>query len=128
MAVCEEVIIRKLTRLLIISIIGLAGSAASADPTVKLLMFCIAGFGVFGAMPVFWGLPTAILSGAAAASGIALINALGNISSVVNPWVIGMIHDSTGNFDDGGHVARHPHRYFNGLWPHPRSRGSQCAT
>ena len=86
---------------LIISIIGLVGSAASADPTVKLLMLCIAAFGVFGAMPVFWGLPTAILSGAAAAGGIALINALGNISSVVNPWVIGMIHDSTGNFDDG---------------------------
>ncbi|MDE1995516.1 MAG: MFS transporter [Rhizobiaceae bacterium] len=86
---------------LFISIIGLVGSAAAADPSVKLMMLCIAAFGVFGAMPVFWGLPTAILSGAAAAGGIALINALGNISSVVNPWVIGMIRDSTGNFDDG---------------------------
>lgn len=86
---------------LIISIVGLVGAASLADPTLKLMALCIAAFGVFGAMPVFWGLPTGILSGAAAAGGIALINSLGNISSVVNPWVIGMIHDATGNFDDG---------------------------
>ena len=29
------------------------------------------------------------------------MNALGNLSSVVNPWVIGMIRDSTGSFNGG---------------------------
>lgn len=84
-----------------ISIVGLIGSAATNDPTVKLVALSIAAFGVFGAMPVFWGLPTAVLSGAAAAGGIALINALGNLSSVINPWVIGIIRDSTGNYNGG---------------------------
>ena len=84
-----------------ISIVGLVCAGASGDPTVKLAFLCLAAFGVFGAMPVFWGLPTAILSGAAAAGGIALINALGNLSSVINPWVIGTIRDATGNFNGG---------------------------
>jgi MFS family permease len=86
---------------LTISIIGLVGAGAMGDPAVKLAFLCLAAFGVFGAMPVFWGLPTGILTGAAAAGGIALINALGNLSSVVNPWVIGMIKDSTGDFNGG---------------------------
>jgi MFS family permease len=84
-----------------ISILGLVCAGVSGDPTVKLAFLCLAAFGVFGAMPVFWGLPTAILSGAAAAGGIALINALGNMSSVINPWVIGAIRDATGNFNGG---------------------------
>jgi MFS transporter, ACS family, tartrate transporter len=86
---------------LTISIVGLLGAGFMTDPTVKLIYLCLAAFGVFGAMPVFWGLPTAVLSGAAAAGGIALINALGNLSSVINPWVIGMIRDATGNFNGG---------------------------
>jgi len=84
-----------------ISIVGLIGSAVTNDPTMKLVALSVAAFGVFGAMPVFWGLPTAVLSGAAAAGGIALINALGNLSSVINPWVIGIIRDNTGNFNGG---------------------------
>jgi ACS family tartrate transporter-like MFS transporter len=84
-----------------ISIVGLIGSAITDDPTLKLVALSVAAFGVFGAMPVFWGLPTAVLSGAAAAGGIALINALGNLSSVINPWVIGIIRDTTGNFNGG---------------------------
>lgn len=84
-----------------ISIVGLVASASTNDPTLKLIALCVAAFGVFGAMPVFWGLPTAILSGAAAAGGIALINSLGNLSSVINPWIIGMIKDATGNYNGG---------------------------
>jgi cyanate permease len=30
-----------------------------------------------------------------------LINSLGNLSSVINPWVIGIIRDQTGNFNGG---------------------------
>ena len=84
-----------------ISAVGLIGAALITAPALKLLALCFTAFGVFGAMPVFWGLPTAILSGTAAAGGIALVNALGNLSSVVNPWVIGMIRDATGSFNGG---------------------------
>ncbi|MFC0407211.1 MFS transporter [Roseomonas elaeocarpi] len=86
---------------LTVSALGLAASAATDDPMLKMVALCVTAFGVFGAMPVFWGLPTAILTGTAAAGGIALVNALGNLSSVVNPWVIGLIRDATGSFNGG---------------------------
>ncbi|MFI5606409.1 MFS transporter [Amycolatopsis sp. NPDC051903] len=84
-----------------VSLVGLAASAVFDAPVVKLVALCVAAFGVFGVLPTFWGLPTAILTGAAAAGGIALINALGNLSSVVNPAVIGAIDAKTGSFDGG---------------------------
>jgi len=86
---------------LVISIIGLVGTAFFSDPLVKMAFLCITATGVFGAMPVFWGIPTMFLSGTLAAGGIALINSLGNLSSVINPLVIGKIHDQTGSFDGG---------------------------
>jgi ACS family tartrate transporter-like MFS transporter len=84
-----------------ISLVGLVASALFDEPILKLIALCVASIGVFGVLPTFWGLPTAILTGAAAAGGIALINALGNLSSVVNPAVIGAIRESTGNFNGG---------------------------
>ncbi len=39
----------------------------------------------------FWVLSPAILSGVAAAAGLALANSVGSISGVVSPWFIGII-------------------------------------
>jgi nitrate/nitrite transporter NarK len=46
--------------------------------------------------PTFWTLPTAMLSGTAAAGGIALINALGNLGGFFGPYAFGLIKDATG--------------------------------
>ena len=46
-------------------------------------------------MTTFWSLPTAILSGSAAAAGIAWINSVGNLSGYVSPFVLGAIRDAT---------------------------------
>jgi hypothetical protein len=43
----------------------------------------------------FWVLPTAALSGSAAAAGIAWINSVGNLSGYVSPYVLGAIRDAT---------------------------------
>jgi len=45
----------------------------------------------------FWCLPTAFMSGSAAAAGIALINSLGNLGGFVGPNIIGVLRDTTGN-------------------------------
>jgi sugar phosphate permease len=45
---------------------------------------------------VFWALPTAVLSGAAAAAGIAWINSVGNLAGYLSPWLVGRIRDTTG--------------------------------
>jgi hypothetical protein len=55
----------------------------------------VATAGMMSAMSTFWALPTAILSGNAAAAGIAWINSVGNLSGYVSPFVLGAIRDAT---------------------------------
>lgn len=81
--------------------VGIAASAFLPDPTLKMLALSAGAFGVFGCLPVFWTLPTAFLSGAAAAGGIAIINSVGNLSGFVGPYVVGYIRDRTGSFNGG---------------------------
>jgi hypothetical protein len=54
--------------------------------------------GIFSALPVLWSLPTAFLSGTAAAGAIALICAVANLGGFVGPYLIGRVHDATGSF------------------------------
>ena len=49
------------------------------------------------ATPLFWSLPAALLSGAAAAGGIGMINAVSNLGSLFGPWTFGLVKDSTGS-------------------------------
>ena len=51
--------------------------------------------------PVFWTLPTAWLSGTAAAGGIALINSIGNLAGFGGPYLIGWVKDATGSTSTG---------------------------
>ena len=44
---------------------------------------------------LFWAVPTAQLSGSAAAAGIAWINSVGNLAGFVSPPVVGLIRDKT---------------------------------
>jgi len=80
---------------------GLAVAAFLNDPWAKMVAFSVAGFGMYAAAPVFWTLPTAFLSGAAGAGGIAIINSIGNLAGFVGPSVMGVIKDKTGSFTDG---------------------------
>ena len=66
-----------------------------------MVALSIAAFGAFSVRPVFWAMPTAFLSGTAAAAGVAYINSIANISGFVGPFVMGFIKDVTGSFDGG---------------------------
>ena len=57
--------------------------------------------GVVTTISQFWVLPPAILSGGAAAAGLALANSVGSISGVVSPWVIGVIQTHSGSTGNG---------------------------
>jgi nitrate/nitrite transporter NarK len=43
-------------------------------------------------------LPARVLSGAAAAAGIALINTVGNLAGFVAPYITGVVKDATGSY------------------------------
>jgi MFS transporter, ACS family, tartrate transporter len=80
---------------------GLALSTYFPDPVLKITMLCIAAVGMFAIAPLFWTLPTAFLSGTAAAGGIALINSIGNLAGFVAPYAMGYLKDATGGFSAG---------------------------
>lgn len=68
---------------------------------ISILLISISSIGFYGCMPVFWTIPSTFLVGAAAATGIAFINAIGNLGGFVGPVVIGWIKDYTGSFTSG---------------------------
>jgi ACS family tartrate transporter-like MFS transporter len=86
---------------LFIAAAGIAVSTALDNPTLKMISLCVAGFGIFANLPVFWTLPTAFLSGAAAAAGIAVINSIGNLAGFAGPFAMGWIKDHTGSYAGG---------------------------
>jgi nitrate/nitrite transporter NarK len=86
---------------LFIAAAGIAVSTALDNPTLKMIALCVAGFGVFANLPAFWTLPTAFLSGAAAAAGIAVINSIGNLAGFAGPFAMGWIKDQTGSYSGG---------------------------
>ena len=86
---------------LVVAAAGIAVAALIGNPALKMAVLTIAGFGVFASLPVFWTLPAAFLSGSAAAAGIAIINALGNLAGFFGPYAMGWIKDATGSFEGG---------------------------
>jgi len=77
--------------------LGLVLASYTDDLTLKVVAVSIASFGIFSALAVFWTLPTAYLSGAAAAAGIAWINSIGNLGGYFGPTVFGGLRDHFGS-------------------------------
>jgi MFS transporter, ACS family, tartrate transporter len=80
---------------------GLAGAAAANGAALTMISLSAAAVGIFAAFPVFWALPTAFLSGPAAAGGIALINSIGNLSGFAGPYAMGWLKEATGSYTSG---------------------------
>lgn len=90
-----------------IGAMALAGSSLvfcglfNGSLAISILLISISSIGFYGCMPIFWTIPSTFLVGAAAATGIAFINAIGNLGGFVGPVVIGWIKDYTGSFTSG---------------------------
>jgi len=82
--------------------LALAVSAYFIDaPILSYVALIVGTIGIYAALPAFWALPTAMLSGTSAAGGIALINAIGNSSGYLGPFMVGYIKDALGGFQYG---------------------------
>ena len=75
---------------------AMVAAAYSTSLTPSIIALSIAVLGVFSMMGPFWSMPTSLLSGTAAAVGIAVINSIGNLGGFVGPYVIGLVRTSTG--------------------------------
>jgi ACS family tartrate transporter-like MFS transporter len=86
------------------ALIGAAGwglAAVVRTPALYVFAFALAQIGIMSVLPTFWSLPTAFLSGTAAAGGIALINSIGNLGGFFGPNLIGQLQAGTGGFSPG---------------------------
>jgi len=83
------------------TILGSIAFVVSGIPGISgpaiIIALCFATAGLMSALPSFWALPTSILSGTAAAAGIAWINSIGNLAGFVSPYIVGKIRDTTHN-------------------------------
>jgi MFS family permease len=82
-------------------VVGAAGFFAAGlfDRQTALLVVALAvmGAGMVASVPAFWALPPKLVTGSGAASGIALINTLGQLGGIVSPVMVGHIRDATGS-------------------------------
>lgn len=81
--------------------VGLAASGYVANPVPAMLALTAAAVGIYCIPAVFWTMPTAYLSGTAAAGGIALINSIGNLGGFAGPYLIGWAKDASGGYSLG---------------------------
>jgi ACS family tartrate transporter-like MFS transporter len=77
-------------------VVAYSNSVGLSVAAISVALLC-----AFSSMGPFWAMPTAVLTGTAAAVGIALINSVGNLGGLAGPWVIGAIKKATGTFQGG---------------------------
>lgn len=79
--------------LAVVGMLALAMIGKNAIPAIIALTMVTAG--ILSWVATFWSLPTAFLSGTAAAAGIAWINSVGNLGGHFGPDLIGRIRAAT---------------------------------
>ena len=72
--------------------------ATQSSPVVTIIVLILFQVAASGIAPTFWALPTAMLTGSAAAGGIALINSVGNLGGFLGPYAMGLVQEATGSF------------------------------
>ena len=78
-----------LTAAALMATVGWSLTAWSPSPVVGLIGLCVAQTGMMSMLPVFWTLPSAFLTGAAAAGGIAMVNSVANIGGIFGATILG---------------------------------------
>jgi MFS family permease len=78
--------------------VGLTASAFVSDPVLSTVALSVALIGIYAAIATSWTLPSAFLTGTAAAGGLALINSIGNLGGFAGPYFVGWIKAATGAY------------------------------
>jgi len=71
------------------------------SPLAAIAIFAVVASGIYSFFAPFWALPAQFLTGVAAASGIALINSIGNLGGLAGPYLVGTITRRVGSLNAG---------------------------
>ena len=80
---------------------GMAGAVLLTGNALVIAALCLATCGIYAALAVFWTLPSALLRGAAAAGGLALLNSFSNLGGSFGPTMMGWMKQQTGGYASG---------------------------
>lgn len=88
---------------MVLAAVGLlgAGYLLPVNAVLAMVFLTLAAMGIYSAIAPFLAMPSAALTGAAAAAGLAMVNSLGNLGGFVAPYIVGILKDSTGNSQSG---------------------------
>ena len=84
-----------------VSSAGLVMAGMTMGTWWSLAGMCIATAGFYGTKGAFWPMPSMMLTGSAAAAGIAWINSIGNVGGAIGPALVGWLKDFTGSYAGG---------------------------
>ncbi|MEP7274457.1 MAG: MFS transporter [Acidobacteriota bacterium] len=86
---------------ILVTALGMGMSVVLRDyVALTITALCFAGLAP-AAWPSFWSLPSAFLTGSAAAAAVGLINSVGNLGGFIGPYAVGFLKDRTGSYDAG---------------------------
>ncbi|MGE0258219.1 MAG: MFS transporter [Alphaproteobacteria bacterium] len=85
----------------VLSALGLIIAGLTIGTWWSVVGMSIAAAGFYGTKGPFWAMPTMFLTGAAAASGIAWINSLGNLGGFFGPSIVGWAKTISGSYAGG---------------------------
>jgi ACS family tartrate transporter-like MFS transporter len=71
--------------------------AGTGHPVLVMVALILAEMGQQSIALTFWTIPSALLTGTAAAGGIAMIQSTGQLGSWLGPWAFGLLKDATGS-------------------------------
>jgi ACS family tartrate transporter-like MFS transporter len=80
---------------------GLILAGATMGTWWALVGMCVSTAGFYGTKGAFWSMPSMLLTGTAAAGGIAWINSIGNVGGAFGPAIVGWLKDVTGGYSGG---------------------------
>ncbi|MCB4806433.1 sugar phosphate permease [Methylobacterium brachiatum] len=87
------------------ALVGAAGLIASVlvahSPAMALAALTVASAGTLTCIPQFYTLAPSVLTGAAAATGLAVANSVGSVAGFVSPYLLGWVKDATGSTGQG---------------------------
>ena len=68
------------------------------SPAATVAVITVTACAIFGALPVFWTVPSRFLTGAAAGGGLGGMNTFGNVAGFAAGYVTGLLKEASGGY------------------------------
>ena len=86
---------------MLLAFAGFGWAAMAHSFATELMAMTLAAMGFWSIMGPFWALPTRVLTGPAAAGGVAMITMVGGVGGFLGPFLTGRLKDLTHGFAGG---------------------------